>query len=252
MAAPHVSCEAPVSGSTDQDDERLTIDQLAQRCGITVRNIRFYAGRGLLPPPQLRGRTGLYGPDHLARLELVSELSALGFTLAAIENQLERLPPTAGAGELALHRALITPWVPEQIEELDHVELERRAGRALESEDLDALEGLGMITRLDDGRVRLHGPGTLGEGLAMLDSGLPAQMWTRAHRLIEHHTTALAEDLMALFQDEVLQPFRDRGRPAAERIRLAEALTRLKPITVRGVVTAFGRAVNRTIRERLG
>ena len=88
-----------------------------------MRNIRFYSGRGLLPPPQLRGRTGLYGPDHLARLELVSELSALGFTLAAIESHLERLPPTAGADELALQRALLTPWVPEQIEEID-------AGRA--------------------------------------------------------------------------------------------------------------------------
>jgi DNA-binding transcriptional MerR regulator len=40
----------------------LTIDQLAERSGISVRTIRFYAGRGLLPAPQLRGRTGLYGP----------------------------------------------------------------------------------------------------------------------------------------------------------------------------------------------
>jgi len=249
MAAPHVPVEAP---GEEPDGELLTIDQLAARSGITVRNIRFYAGRGLLPPPRLRGRTGLYGPDHLARLELVSELSALGFTLAAIEAQLHRLPQTAGAGELALHRALLTPWVPEQLEDVDHAELERRAGRPLGPAELDALEGLGVVGRLDGGRLRLRGSGTLGEGLAVLDSGLPAAVWTRAHGLIERHTTALAEDLMALFQDEVLQPFRDRGRPADERTRLATVLTRLKPITVRGVATAFGRAVNRTIRERLG
>src|SRR3954452_20488529 len=103
----------------------LTIDQLAERSGISVRTIRFYAGRGLLPPPQLRGRTGLYGEDHLARLELVSELSALGFTLSAIETHLERLPSTAGAAELALQRALLTPWVLEQIEEIDRAELHR-------------------------------------------------------------------------------------------------------------------------------
>src|SRR5829696_1161042 len=106
--------------------ELLTIDELAARSGITVRNIRYYAGRGLLPPPQLRGRTGLYGPDHLARLELVSELSALGFTLSAIENHLERLPPHAGAAELALQRALLKPWVPEEIAEVDRGELARR------------------------------------------------------------------------------------------------------------------------------
>jgi DNA-binding transcriptional MerR regulator len=234
------------------DQGLLTIDQLAERSGMTVRNIRFYAGRGLLPPPQLRGRTGLYGPDHLARLELVSELSALGFTLAAIEGHLERLPESAGAAELALQRALLTPWVPEQLEEVELAELDRRAGRALDTRDLDALEGLGVITPLDDGRVRLHGAATLGSGLAVLDSGLPHEVWRRAHQIIEQHTTALAEDLMKMFQDEVLQPYRDRGRPADERSRLAEALSQLKPVTVRGVVTAFGRAVNRTIRERMG
>lgn len=232
-------------------DELLTIDQLAARTGITVRNIRFYAGRGMLPPPQLRGRTGLYGPDHIARLELVSELSALGFTLAAIEAQLERLPRTADAGELALHRALLTPWVPEKVEEIDQAELERRAGRTLGPEDLATLEGLGVVRRLDDGRVRLRGAGMIGEGIAILDSGLPPQVWRQAHTIIEKHTSALAEELMSLLQDEVLAPFGDTGRPALERSRLAEALTQLKPITVRGVVTAFGRAVNRTLRERL-
>jgi len=228
----------------------LTIDQLAERSGISVRTIRFYAGRGLLPAPQLRGRTGLYGPGHLARLELVSELSALGFTLAAIEAQLARLPAEVGAEELALHRALLTPWVPEQVEELSVDELARRAGRALSPSDLDALEGLGVITRLAEGVVRLHGPALLGQGLEVLESGLPTATWRRAHAIIERHTTALAEDLMAMFQDEVLQPYRDRGRPAEERARLATALAQLKPITVRGVVTAFGRAVNRTIRQR--
>jgi DNA-binding transcriptional MerR regulator len=236
---------APVS-------DELTIDQLAERTGISVRTIRFYAARGLLPAPQLRGRTGLYGTGHVARLELVTELSALGFTLAAIEAQLQRLPVDVGADELALHRALLTPWVPEQIEEISTEELVRRAGRPLRPSDLEALEGLGVITRLDGDAVRLHGPAMLGQGLDVLDSGLPAQTWRRAHAIIERHTTALAEDLMAMFQDEVLQPYRDRGRPAQERARLAAALAQLKPITVRGVVTAFGRAVNRTIRDRLG
>src|SRR5918997_2467175 len=133
----------------------LTIDQLAERTGITVRTIRFYAGRGLVPPPALRGRTGLYGPDHVARLDLVSELSALGFTLAAIENQLRRLPADAGADELALHRALLTPWVSEQVEEIDAAELERRAGRALSAEEIDILEGFGIVTRLESGGLRL-------------------------------------------------------------------------------------------------
>jgi hypothetical protein len=77
-------------------------------------------------------------------------------------------------------------------------------------------------------------------------------MWVRAHGIVERHTAALAEELMELFQDEVLQPYRDRGRPADERRRLATAMGQLKPVTVRGVMTAFGRAVNRSIRDRIG
>ncbi|OZM83979.1 MerR family transcriptional regulator [Pseudonocardia sp. MH-G8] len=238
--------------SPPDQGELLTIDQLAHRTGITVRTIRYYSGRGLLPPPQLRGRTGLYGPDHLARLGLVSELSALGFTLSAIESHLERLPPHVGHAELALQRALLTPWVPEEIEEVDPAELERRAGRALSAADLEALENLGAISAVSGGRLRLHGTGALGSALAVIDSGLPTDVWRRAHEMIEKHTAALAEDLMAMFQDEVLQPYRDRGRRAEERHRLATALSQLKPVTVLGLVTAFGRAVNRTIRERIG
>ncbi|SHL18075.1 DNA-binding transcriptional regulator, MerR family [Pseudonocardia thermophila] len=236
--------------AAEEDPELLTIDELAARSGVTVRNIRFYAGRGLLPPPRLRGRTGLYGPAHLARLQLVSELSALGFTLSAIESYLRKLPPDAGPAELALQRALLTPWVPEHIEDVDRAELQRRAGRPLSDDDVETLVGLGVLEVLDDGRIRLHGAALLGTGMAVLDSGLPTDLWRKAHQLIEQHTSALAEDLMTLFQTEVLQPYRDRGRPPEERSRLAETLSRLKPITVRGVVNAFGRAVNRAIRER--
>ena len=42
----------------------LTIDQLAQRTGMSVRNIRDHQARGLLPPPEVRARIGYYGPEH--------------------------------------------------------------------------------------------------------------------------------------------------------------------------------------------
>ncbi|TCK26903.1 MerR family transcriptional regulator [Pseudonocardia endophytica] len=200
---------APTTRESDADD-LLTVDQLAEATGVSVRTIRFYSGKGLLPAPRLRGRTGLYDTTHRARLELIGELSALGFTLAAIEKRLERVPHHAGPEELALQLALLTPWTPEDPEDVD------------------------------------------GAGLETLSPDLPPELSRRAQELIDRHTTALAEDLMTLFQDEVLQPYRERGRPSDERSRLAAALARLKPVTVQGVVTAFGRAVNRTIRDRVG
>lgn len=236
--------------SPDSAHEVLTVDQLAARSGFTVRTIRFYAGRGLLPPPTLRGRRGLYGPEHLARLELVSELSALGFTLSAIEGYLARLPASCDVAAMALQRALLAPWVPERLEHLSAAELDRRAGHPLGPDELDALEALGVIERETADSLLLHGSASLASALDSLKMGLPLAALQRSHDVIAKHTTALAEELMQLFQDEVLQPYRDRGRPAGERAKLREAFTRLKPITVQGVVTSFGRAVNRTIRER--
>jgi DNA-binding transcriptional MerR regulator len=59
----------------------LTLEELTDRVGMSVRNIRFYTSKGLVPPPLRRGRSGYYTSDHVARLQLVQELQGHGFTL---------------------------------------------------------------------------------------------------------------------------------------------------------------------------
>ncbi len=87
----------------------LSLDELTARTGVSARNVRFYASRGLVPPPVRRGRSGFYGPDHVARLELVRELQGHGFTLAAIEKYVEQIPATATPSEIARHLSLLAP-----------------------------------------------------------------------------------------------------------------------------------------------
>ena len=57
------------------------IDELARVAGATVRNIRVYQDRGLLPPPRRDGRVGLYTDAHLARLRLIGQLLKRGYTM---------------------------------------------------------------------------------------------------------------------------------------------------------------------------
>jgi DNA-binding transcriptional MerR regulator len=64
------------------------IDDLARAAGTTVRSVRVLHDRRLLPPPRLRGRTGWYGDDHVARVRLVLDLQERGHTLAAIRELL--------------------------------------------------------------------------------------------------------------------------------------------------------------------
>ena len=70
--------------SRSDGERRLTIDQLAQRTGMTVRNIRAHQSRGLLPPPMVVARTGYYGDEHVARIRLIQEMQAEGFNLKSI------------------------------------------------------------------------------------------------------------------------------------------------------------------------
>jgi len=66
------------------DPAELTIDDLAVVTGTTTRRIRSFQTLGLLPHPELRGRTGLYGPPHRARLTAVLRLQDRGFSLESL------------------------------------------------------------------------------------------------------------------------------------------------------------------------
>jgi len=89
------------------------IDDLARVAGTTVRSVRVLHDRRLLPPPVLRGRTGWYGDEHVARVRVVLDLQERGHTLAAIRELLAaweegrdladvlRVPPRPWPAELA-------------------------------------------------------------------------------------------------------------------------------------------------------
>ncbi len=62
----------------------LTIDELAGEAGTTTRSIRSFQSLGLVDPPFLQGRTGLYDAHHRDRLGTILRLQAQGFTLQSI------------------------------------------------------------------------------------------------------------------------------------------------------------------------
>lgn len=95
----------------------LTLDELTERVGMSVRNVRFYTTKRLVPPPLRRGRSGYYSADHVARLELVRELQNHGFTLSAIKGYVDRIPDDATPSDIALHLSLLTPMTGDS--ELD-------------------------------------------------------------------------------------------------------------------------------------
>ena len=225
----------------------LTVDELAERAGMTVRTLRFYTGRGLIPPPRMQGRVGWYGADHLARLELVRELQAHGFTLAAIERYLARVPVDATPQDIALHRTLLAPWAPDLPEIVDLAELQRRAGRPLDDAAVDVLVALGVVEPTSDDDVFRLAPAHLGLGVEMLELGLPVEAAAAAHRLFSAHGRALAQELTELFRSQVWPLLRESAEPE----RIQQVVERFKPVTVQALVLAYEQAVDEAKRETI-
>jgi DNA-binding transcriptional MerR regulator len=91
------------------------IDELANRAGVTSRTVRAYQARGLLPPPELKGRTGYYSDEHLQRLRIIDELQQRGFSLAAIRQTLDTWATGGDLGHLlGFEHLLAAPLLDEE------------------------------------------------------------------------------------------------------------------------------------------
>jgi DNA-binding transcriptional MerR regulator len=225
----------------------LTLDELTDRVGMSVRNIRFYTAKGLVPPPIRRGRSGYYTPDHVARLQLVQELQGHGFTLSAIERYLAGIPEHATPEDIALHRTMLAPWMADSRVLLERVELERRAGRRLSATDLDTLSALGVVRNAGRGRFEVA-MSQLGVGLGLLDLGYPIEAARAASEVYAAHGRAIAEELYELFRTRVWPVYKEQG-VSPEKIQ--EVVERLKPLSIASLVQAYEAGMDETRRANI-
>ncbi|MDQ1007115.1 MerR family transcriptional regulator [Streptomyces sp. PKU-EA00015] len=238
--------------ATETEEPTLTVDELAARAGVTVRTIRFYSTRGLLPPPVIGPRrVGHYGSDHLSRLALIEELQHQGMTLAAIERYLEQLPADLSAQDLAIHRALVASWAPESAEEVTRQELERRAGRPLSEQDVDRLAAMGVLDRTDGDAFRLDGS-LLRLGVELLDVPIAHETILASRTVLLGHARAAAQDLTRLFRDEVWGPYRERESDPDHVAAMKSLSAHMQPMVIQALVTAFQRSLREELREAFG
>ncbi|POX38095.1 transcriptional regulator [Streptomyces sp. Ru73] len=234
-------------------DLSLTVDELAARAGVTVRTIRFYSTRGLLPPPEIGPRrVGRYGPDHLSRLALIEELQHQGMTLSAIERYLEQLPPDLSAQDLAIHRAVVAGWLPDRAEKQSLAQLERRVGRSLTEQDLDRLAAMSVLVRTEEAGAFQVDPGLLQLGVRLLDVPIALETILAARAVVMEHTRSAARELSRLFKEEVGAAYEDDGPDAAEVARRKSLSAHMQPLVVQALVTAFQRSMKDELREWFG
>ena len=235
--------------TADGDDGpvELTIGELAATAGMTVRNVRAYAARGLLPPPRLVGRTGYYGEEHVARLALVREMLAEGYTLAAIERSLEHAPSSSGPTALALHRALMAPWLPEEPVEMDLSTFQAKTGATIDDRTLDRLASLGVVELVGDGQLRVLDPTLLAAGMQVIRLGVDPKSVIDAQLEVAELVDEAARIYVEMFHSTVWKAFVDAGAPAADWPRLRSAVEQMQPVAAQALLASFRSAMAQAV-----
>ncbi|MEV0641053.1 MerR family transcriptional regulator [Streptomyces sp. NPDC050619] len=205
------------------------MEELAREAGITVRTLRFYRERKLIPPPRREGRIAWYDDHHLARLRTISALLERGHTLNGIAELAEAFDNGRNVGEL-LGMDSPTEEVPVHLtpEEL----ADRFAGQVTPENFAAALE-LGYLGT--DGEEIVHiSRRLLDVSSALVHEGIPLADVLETGRRVREHADTLAE----LFAELVL-------RHASE-----EDLQRLRPLARSVVDAELSLALDRRLRKR--
>src|SRR3954447_10887523 len=229
----------------------LTIDQLAQKTGMTVRNLRAHQSRGLLPPPDVRGRTGYYGPEHIARVELIKELQADGFNLEAIRRLIENARGST-QDVLRFTRTARAAFDDEEPEVSTLADLARQWGDAGSPELLERAVSLGLLPLLAGGRGEERSPGLGRAGAELSRLGIPAERALDVLESLRRHADGVARTYVDLFLDQVWRPFDAAGRPAERWPDVLEALERLRPLAAESLLAMFQLAMTDHVEEAVG
>jgi DNA-binding transcriptional MerR regulator len=218
----------------------MTIGELARRTGMTIRNIRAHQTRGLLPPPEVHGRTGYYNEDHVARIELTREMQAEGLNLEAIRRVLESGEGGSSREMVDFARALRAPFEDETPEIFDERELAADWGvDELDHELVERAEKLGIVRRLPDGKIEAISPRLQRAGSALVELGVSAQAAVETAEELRRHSEGVARIFVDLFVKEIWGPFDKAGRPEEDWPKMREALDRLRPLASDALLAMF-------------
>jgi DNA-binding transcriptional MerR regulator len=244
-------------GQSAKPDGKMTIGELARRTGMTIRNIRAHQTRGLLPPPEVHGRTGYYNENHVARIELTREMQAEGLNLEAIRRVLES--SEGSSREMVdFARAVRAPFEDETPEIFDIDELAAAWGvERFDPKLLARTEQLGILRQLPDGKVEVISPRLQRAGTALVELGVSPQAAVETAEQLRRASEKVSRTFVELFVQEIWEPFDKAGRPEEDWPKVREALDRMRPLASDALLAMFQismgesteKAGERTLRE---
>jgi DNA-binding transcriptional MerR regulator len=230
--------------STAETAEPLTIDDLARRVQLPVRTIREYHTMRLLPPPERRGRLGLYGDRHVQRLRLITRLQRRGYSLAGIRDLL-------GAWESGTDLVTLL-GVDESQAALDETplfltraELVQRLP-ALDEVTLGRASRIGLVRPYGEDHFGVRSPALLGLAADWVRLGVPLDGALDLIEVLAGDLDTLAGQLADLVIERIWEPATAAGRAG----ELPDLLRRGRPLLLQGAATTLADRIGAALAER--
>ncbi|HZX38195.1 MAG TPA: MerR family transcriptional regulator [Streptomyces sp.] len=193
------------------------MEELAKEAGITVRTLRFYRERGLIPPPRREGRIAWYDEHHLARLRTIAALLERGHTLNGIADLATAFESGRDVGDVL---GLGAPTEEEPVR-LTPQELADYFEGEVTAENLAAALELGYLATDGDEIVHISRR-LLDVSSALVRAGVPLATVLDAGRRVRSHADALAELFVEILRAHTPRDEMDRLRPLAKSVVDAE------------------------------
>ena len=233
-----------------EDAPQLTIEQLAARTGMTVRNIRNHQSRGLLPPPEVRQRVGYYGDEHVDRLRAITELQADGLNLKAIE-RVFTMGETVVDQMLGAKRAATAPFETEPPEIFTVQELIERFGQP-RARDLHKAQKLGLLRPIGEDRFEVASPQLLRAAAEVMEQGVTLGEALAVVEQVRRHCEGVARSFVKLYLEAVWKPFEAAGQPEDGWPHVVESIERLRPVAAQALMGVFELTMTNEVQEAFG
>ena len=234
-------------------EAEFTIDELAREAGATVRNIRAYQERGILPPPRRQGRVGLYGASHLARLKIIGSMLARGYTIANVAELVAAWEQGHNVGDvIGLEAAVTSPWSDELPTHLTPEQMLQLLGGPPDAKTMAMAVQLDVIRPTQDGFV-VPSMKLLNVAAALIREGVPLPDLLVMTAELRRRTEEIADGLVGLVIRHVFDRYgKDSLPPAEEAPRLAALIWRLRPMVMQAVDSEVARAMEKAAQKHLG
>ncbi|MFD5766031.1 MerR family transcriptional regulator [Streptomyces sp. NPDC127049] len=224
------------------------IEDLAHHSGATVRTIRAYQDRGLLPRPERRGRSNVYGDSHLARLRQIADLLDRGYTLASIKELLDAWDTGRGlGGVLGLVAEVQGPWTDEEAARITRAELDARFGGTPDEEAVREAVELGVLERIPGREAEEYlvpSPQELAVAVELYAAGVPLSAITGHLRELREQVEHIAGRFLEFTTEHVFARYLEHRPPTdSDAAEAATMVRRLRPLAQQTVDAELARAM---------